>query len=380
MTVKATQRTPAELRSLEARKRGVYSVAAIAGVLVTMLSWFTRDPDDIVIEVVYPVVAVTLLGFLLALHRRWASLQTLERLILAILTLTILGRLAWHLLWGGHIDEHLLVLAGGHYWAVAVLLIAGFVLLGRRAGLWFGTGVLVASVLLVALGAGPELVGPEASDKALLYLVRLHGFLVMVLVLVLAVATLRDQLHEALTQAEAFEQLAAVDPLTGLANRRTAVEVLNRELQEAERYGTTVSVVVLDIDHFKTVNDTHGHQVGDAVLTDIGELLMAQAREIDHVVRWGGEEFLVIAPKTDRAAAVRMAERLRRTLAKARPGGQEVTATFGVAQHERGDDLDRLLLRADQLLYEAKQAGRNQVLGQRLHVEPATVTDAPTSS
>jgi diguanylate cyclase (GGDEF)-like protein len=379
MTVRAPQHTPAELRSLEARKRGVYSVAALAGVLVTMLSWFTRDPDDIVIEVVYPVLAVMLLAFLLALHRRRASLHTLERIILAVLTVVIMGRLAWHLLWGGHIDEHLLVLAGGHYWAVAVLLIAGFVLLGRRSGLWFGIGVLVTSVLLVALGAGPELLGPEASDKALLYLVRLHGFLVMVLVLVLAVATLRDQLHQALSQAETFEQLAAIDPLTGLANRRAAIDVLTRELQEAERYGTTVSVVALDVDHFKAINDAHGHQVGDAVLADIGALLAAQAREIDHVIRWGGEEFLVIAPKTDRVAAIRMAERFRRVLATARPGGQEITATFGVAQHERGDDLDRLLLRADQLLYEAKEAGRNQVLGQHLDAATGISPDVSTA-
>jgi diguanylate cyclase (GGDEF)-like protein len=378
MTVMATQRTPGELRSLEARKRGVYTVAALAGVAVTMLSWFTRDPNDIVIEVIYPGLAVALLVFVLALHRNWASLQALERLILGALTLVIMGRLAWHLLWGGHIDEHLLVLAGGHYWAVAVLLIAGFVLLGRRTGLWFGVGVLLTSILLVAIGAGPELVGPDASDQALLYLVRLHGFLVMVLVLVLAVATLRDQLHRALTQAETFEQLAAVDPLTGLANRRTAIAVLKRELQQAERYGTTVSVVALDIDHFKAVNDAHGHQVGDAVLQDIGDLLSEHARGIDHVIRWGGEEFLIVAPGTSHTAAVRMAERFRRTLEDARPGGQEVTATFGVAEHEAGEDLDRLLFRADQLLYLAKQAGRNQVLGQDHDTAADLDTDVPT--
>ena len=373
MTVRPSQRDTAELRSLDARKRSVYSVAAIAGVLVTALSWFTRDPDDIVIEVIYPLVAITLVGFLLAMHRNWASLHTLERLILATLTLVIMGRLAWHLLLGGHIDEHLLVLTGGHYWAVAVLLIAGFVLLGRRPGLWFGVGVLLTSVLLVAVGAGRELVGPDASDQALLYLVRLHGFLVMVLVLVLAVATLRDQLHRALTEAETFEQLAAIDPLTGLANRRTAVDVLKREIEHAERYGTTVSVVALDIDHFKAVNDVHGHQVGDAVLRDIGEVLNAHAREIDHVIRWGGEEFLIIAPGTDHTAAVRMAERFRGTLEHARPGGHDVTATFGVAEHEVGEDLDHLLFRADQLLYLAKEAGRNQVLGQA--VDDALDTD-----
>jgi diguanylate cyclase len=96
------------------------------------------------------------------------------------------------------------------------------------------------------------------------------------------------------------------------------------------------------------------------------------------VIRWGGEEFLIVAPGTSHPAAVRMAERFRRTLEDARPGGQDVTATFGVAEHEAGEDLDRLLFRADQLLYLAKQAGRNQVLGQDHDVEADLDTDVST--
>lgn len=363
MTPTAPRHDQAELRSLDARKRSVYSIAALAGVLVTVLSWVTRDPDDIIIEVVYPVLAVALLIFLMAMHRGWASLQALERLLLAALTLVIMGRLAWHLLWGGHIDERLLVLTGGHYWAVAVLLIAGIVLLGRRSGLWFGIGVLVTSALLVAVGAGRELVGPDASDQALLYLVRLHGFLVMLLVLVLAVATLREQLHGALSRAEAFEALASTDSLTGLANRRSAMAALEREVTASQRYGRAVSVIVLDLDHFKEVNDHHGHEAGDRVLVEIAAALRDQARDIDLVARWGGEEFLIVAPDTDHVAAARMAERLRRMLSARRPAGHVVTATFGVAEHEPGEGLDGLLRRADQLLYRAKDAGRDQVLG-----------------
>ncbi len=376
MTDTAPERYTTELRSLASRKRRVYTVAAAAGIAVTLLSWVTRDPDDIVVEIIYPLLAVALLVFTVALHRRWASLHALERSVLALLTLVILGRLAWHLLLGGHIDDHLLVLVGGHYWAVAALIVAGFVLLDRDLGLRFGTGVLLASVLLVAVGAGPELVGPDGSRQALLYLVRLHGFLLTLLVLVLAVATLREQLHRALSRAETFEELASTDALTGLANRRAAVDALAREVRAAERYGHPVSVVVLDLDHFKAVNDAHGHPAGDAVLVDVAVALSEQARDLDTIARWGGEEFLVIAPGTTHAEAVAMAERLRAVLAARRPGGLEVTATFGVAQHESADGLEGLLSRADQLLYDAKAAGRNQVLGERAEPRGGQATSA----
>lgn len=363
MTETALDPYPAELRSLETRKRRVYTVAAATGIVVAVLSWATRDADDVVVAVVYPLLAVALGLFAVAMNREWASLRVLERSILGVLSLVILGRLAWHLHLGGHIDEHLLVLTGGHYWAVATLIIAGFVLLDRRLGLWFGIGVLGVSVLLVVTGAGAELVGPDGSSQALLYLVRLHAFLILLLVLVLAVATLREQLHRALARAEASEELAATDPLTGLANRRRAVDVLDREIRAAERYGRTVSVVVADLDHFKLVNDAHGHQVGDQVLADVGRTLLEEARDVDLVVRWGGEEFLIVAPGITRDDAVRMAERFRAALSMRRPGGLEITATFGVTQHTRGQGLEALLLRADQLLYDAKSAGRDQVLG-----------------
>lgn len=352
-----------EMWAFERRRRQVYTIAGAAGVVVTALSWLTRDSDDVMIAVIYPVLAVALVFFLVALRRRWLSLAALEVLILGVMTAVILGRLAWHLHLGGHIDEHLLVLTGGHYWAVAVLIVAGFVLLDRRRGLRFGVAVLVASVVLVVTGAGPELVGPDGSGEALLYLIRLHGFLVMLLVLVTAVATLRTQLHRALARAEVYEELATTDPLTGLANRRAAVAFLAREVQVADRRQQPLSILALDLDHFKAVNDRHGHAVGDEVLADVATVLRGEARDVDLVARWGGEEFLVVAPGAARRDAVGMAERLRRRLADAAPGGQHVTATIGVAQRAAGEDVEGLLIRADQLLYDAKRAGRNQVLG-----------------
>ena len=361
MSTSATAGVATELARLEQRKRRVYTVASGAGIVVIAISWLARTPGDLILEVIYPLLAVALATFVLAMHRRWLPLEVLEHIALATVGVVILGRLAWHLHLAGPIDEHLLILTGAHYWSVGALIVAGFVLLDRRRGLWVGIGVLAVSVLLVATGAGPELVGPDASDVALLYLIRVHGFLVLLLVLVTAVATLREQLHRELTRSEALQELATTDPLTGLANRRATMGALEREAESARRYGHPVSVIAVDVDRFKRINDEHGHHVGDQVLKEVAFRLTAEARQVDVVARWGGEEFLIVLPQTRREEAARLAERTRRALATARPGGIEVTATFGVAQLQGDEPIHELLVRADRLLYSAKHDGRDQV-------------------
>lgn len=353
-----------ERAALAARKRRLYTVGAIAGVVVLALSWVAREPDDVIVTVVYPALGLALVALTLALLRRWLSLEGFERIALTAVGIVVLGRLAWHLHLAGPIDEHLLVLVGGHYWAVAALIVGGFVLLDRRTGLLLGCGVLLASVVLVVTGAGPELFGEDGDRVALLYLARVHGFLVVLLALTLAVATLREQLDRSMARAQAFEELAVTDPLTGLVNRRGGEGTLDHEVEAARRYGRELSVVAIDIDRFKEVNDTYGHQRGDEVLRVVGQLLQQQARDADLVVRWGGEEFLLIAPETNQQQATQLAERCRAAIARARPTGLDVTATFGVTQFSPDeDDLDRLLARADALLYDAKERGRDQVLG-----------------
>lgn len=362
----AAMTTPAvrEERALERRKRKVYVVAFLGAAVALTLSWVARGPDDVLLTYGYPAVTVGLLVLIIALLRRWADLQTIERAIYVVMAALILGRLAWHLHLAGPIDEHLLVLVGGHYWAVGILLVAGFVLLDRRWGLITGVATIATSVVLVATGAGPALLDPEGARLELIYLTRVHGFLVVLLVLTLAVATMREQLDRSLARAEAFEELASTDQLTGLANRRAAMETLHRELQAQHRYGRPVAVVLADIDHFKRVNDTHGHRVGDHVLTAVATELRRHARNADVVARWGGEEFLIIASEVDQAGALVLAERCRAAVAALRPAGLEITTTFGVAELRRGEDLDALLQRADHHLYEGKRAGRDRVVGE----------------
>jgi two-component system, cell cycle response regulator len=164
-----------------------------------------------------------------------------------------------------------------------------------------------------------------------------------------------------------LNELARRDPLTGVLNRRTFHEVVQREWSRAVRYRHPLSCVMVDIDYFKRVNDTYGHLVGDHVLKFLAQSLEGQSRCPDYVCRWGGEEFCILLPETDEQGARLWAERCCWAIAEADISSDEhcltMTASFGVA--ERQEDLqtpEQLLHRADQALYAAKRAGRHRVV------------------
>jgi diguanylate cyclase (GGDEF)-like protein len=161
------------------------------------------------------------------------------------------------------------------------------------------------------------------------------------------------------------QRLANEDDLTGLKNRRAWMEEAQQQLQLAKRLKTPLSVLVLDIDHFKKVNDAHGHPAGDAVLRGIGQLLSMCLRVTDIPGRLGGEEFAVLAPGTDAKGALQIAETLRNAIAQERIEDAgltlQVTASIGIASMPAGlpdVDLDDLMRAADQALYSAKRNGR----------------------
>lgn len=162
-----------------------------------------------------------------------------------------------------------------------------------------------------------------------------------------------------------LDKMARTDQLTGLFNRHMINETLNEELKRFQRYGTAFSIILLDIDHFKLINDSLGHQEGDRVLVELAHHLKEHTRESDVVGRWGGEEFMIICPSTPKDGAVRLAETLRREMVKI-DGGKagSLTASFGVADALAGETIINLVHRADEALYRAKQQGRNQVCGQ----------------
>lgn len=171
-----------------------------------------------------------------------------------------------------------------------------------------------------------------------------------------------------LSEREAeIRRLSMTDALTGLGNRRQLDERLTADVSEANRHGRDLSLVMIDLDHFKQVNDVHGHAVGDSVLQALGRVLLAGARDSDQVCRFGGEEFAMIMRETAIDAAVAASERLRERVGTLRvaPLQQRLTACFGVAQWRPGETPGSLLQRADQLLYRAKAEGRNRVVQDR---------------
>jgi diguanylate cyclase (GGDEF)-like protein/PAS domain S-box-containing protein len=163
-----------------------------------------------------------------------------------------------------------------------------------------------------------------------------------------------------------LERLARFDSLTGILNRRLILERVDEWIVHVRRYKGHLSVVMLDIDHFKQVNDRYGHQVGDRVLADTAHLLQRSLRQTDFAGRYGGEEFLLVLPQTDAAGAAVIAERARVILQgtamhDAEGGTYGVTASFGVAEWSARNDVDALVGRADAAMYRAKELGRNRV-------------------
>lgn len=179
-----------------------------------------------------------------------------------------------------------------------------------------------------------------------------------------------------------YHRLASVDALTGLTNRRRFFNVATQELARARRYGSALAIVLVDLDHFKRINDEHGHLVGDRALAHAASILSREGRDVDVVSRYGGEEFAILLPMTNTSGAKEMAERCARQLASAplQVDGLapiRITASMGVVCAERhpGSTIEELLSAADAALYRAKSGGRNRV---EIAALPSYVEATPT--
>lgn len=204
-------------------------------------------------------------------------------------------------------------------------------------------------------GASDYLTKPF-NDEELVARVRVH----------LKLKMLQDELRE---KNARLEQLSNTDGLTGIMNRRHFMEIFELEYLRAERYRTALSYVMIDLDHFKQINDVHGHQVGDNALIIVSKILREGLRKHDVVARYGGEEFALLLPETDLAGARVVAERYRSLIEKAEVPVENgttlgITASLGLAAypHDAVSRMDDLIRIADDALYEAKRRGRNRVV------------------
>lgn len=184
-------------------------------------------------------------------------------------------------------------------------------------------------------------------------------------------ALLSAEIDERKKIAALLKEQATTDGLTGILNRREFDRIMKVEFERAQRYDLPLALVIFDIDHFKSVNDSYGHSAGDAVLVELAKLVASSIRLADVFARWGGEEFILLAPGSDAGSAVSLAEKLRAKIAAHDFSVPvQVTCSFGVADRIGRDTADDMLEAADRLLYAAKDGNRNRVIGPAPSPEP----------
>ncbi|WP_077035172.1 GGDEF domain-containing protein [Pelomonas sp. KK5] len=283
----------------------------------------------------YPVFLAALLGFL-ALAIAALSVQSLR--------------------YGRDASFHLVLLA-----LAPAILVAGRI--GMKTKWLLALGV---SLLVLWLDGSP---GTSLQDTAVspVMLGRLRLINLAILLFTLCALVQRYFIVIVRVQRRLME-FASIDPLTGLFNRRHFMATAAQELARSERYGGSLCVALADLDHFKSINDRFGHEVGDAVLRHVSHLIRNVARNADCVCRWGGEEFIVLLPQTALDGAESIAERIRQQVSDAplqlSAGGEplHVTMTLGVAMLNPGEAFDNAVRRADKALYAGKAAGRNRAV------------------
>ncbi len=231
----------------------------------------------------------------------------------------------------------------GVLWCYPAVICFNFILPERKA--WIANAVLLLAIVPIAW---------TVTETAIALRMSVTLFMVSVLSLIFV--------RVITAQQEKLREDAATDPLTGVLNRKLLSIFVENAIQHRARTGEPVTVASFDLDHFKRVNDTKGHDAGDRVLRNFADLLRRRCRRTDKIFRVGGEEFLVLLPGTDAENALRVAEALRSAV-EANPlsPDHEVTVSVGVATLQSGEGMDTWLKRSDESLYRAKASGRNRV-------------------
>ena len=241
----------------------------------------------------------------------------------------------------------------------------------RYIGMPIATSVIVTVCYMVILAVNskiPPLLVQYSGGKAATYFYYFNtmvAFVMLFLFSILFSLEIRYMQKQLEQENSELEEMARFDPLTHMLNRRSMHEELHRAMHAADTGKETFCLIMTDIDDFKKINDTYGHDCGDEVLIAIANIISSNVRENDAVCRWGGEEMLILI-RTDEEMAVRVAERIRREIAARRGWYKDmkfaVTVTLGLASYKEGTNIRALIERADQNLYKGKNSGKNQVV------------------
>ena len=358
MTDQADEITAVE-RTGPFRRRGylyVFPFAILAALVGWQLGSF-REATNAVDDILLPAMAAWLSLLFVAFWRLKTRLRPLEAVLFVSFCVFFLLRLSYALYAPppqATVAEQLTEFA---FWFPALYLYA-VLAFGVERGKWLSTGFFAAC----AIAGSPYLVSAarQTHDLQGLYAAAqmyLSGGVTIFLLIVLA-----ETIKSISNTAANMRRLANTDLLTQLSNRRGATQYLEDSIARAQRYQRLFSLLILDIDHFKRVNDESGHDVGDQLLRDFAYLLKMECRQVDHVARWGGEEFVIVLAEKTLTEAEIIANRLKasiegREFAAAGP----VTASFGIAEVTPGDSVRSIIERADAGLLAAKAAGRNQI-------------------
>jgi diguanylate cyclase (GGDEF)-like protein len=230
----------------------------------------------------------------------------------------------------------------GVFWIFPAILLINFLAYGRLAKIYTGIFLVYISVVMFSV------LEPQIAARAV------TGLLVTILLTNIFLGVI-DKL-----QTELVEQ-SSLDPLTGALNRRSMDPIMTDAIERKRRTQTPASLLVLDVDEFKSVNDTFGHALGDHVLKELVSTIGSRARIMDKLFRLGGEEFILFLPDTDGAGAATLAEELRLTVSATHlVDGRVITISIGISELEHGESVDEWIKRGDDALFEAKALGRNR--------------------
>ena len=355
------------------RKRRVYAALmwlAFIATVVSLVRHLVLGPVDLPTVALGAVAALVFGGVAVMALLRRVPLVLIEHLVLWGVAALLIGNLAIRLYVLAPSPDGASAIVTTLLW-LPLLFVFSAIAFDGETSLRYSAALFVLIVLVTLPHALASMGGTLLTDGVGVMLQAYLAYAVMIVALFFF-ADLQERVAAMEETARTMRQLANTDALTGLANRRQAEEQLARELRRAERYGRTFSLLMLDIDHFKDLNDRYGHQAGDDVLVDLARRLGAMVRASDTVARWGGEEFLLVAPETPLDDARRLAEMIRRHVADNHLADRfQVTVSLGLASYRPGDTVPSLVARSDAALYLAKRGGRNQV---RVEIVPAPST------